>query len=280
MSINLSQLVPTLNLHPQPSERWAILGPEANAFRLKLNGSSSEDLDPSNPIKTETGGQQSMTGIFTADSASAWGNPSLLARLDGLILAGALSAETEVTAWLKQLTASLSEGATLVAIDWQGDGPLDVGPDLAVRFKRGQLFRQLRQEGFGLIELLVNHPIYYIIRAMKKPPAPVPHAGEFVAVAELAELPKNGMKQVELFGYKLVVANTGKEIVAFAQTCPHAGSSLAKGMLRGCHIICPLHFYIWNVCTGEPVEPADEDILSLYPVKIDHELGQVLVALA
>jgi nitrite reductase/ring-hydroxylating ferredoxin subunit len=37
---------------------------------------------------------------------------------------------------------------------------------------------------------------------------------------------------------------------------------------------------MWDVCTGEPIEPADEDTLPLYPVKVDLETGVVQVALA
>jgi nitrite reductase/ring-hydroxylating ferredoxin subunit len=88
------------------------------------------------------------------------------------------------------------------------------------------------------------------------------------------------MKLVELFGQKVVVANTGKEIVAFGAACPHADGPLHEGRLRGRNIVCPLHAYIWNVYTGEPVEPAQEDILQRYPVRVDPVRGQVWVALA
>jgi nitrite reductase/ring-hydroxylating ferredoxin subunit len=36
---------------------------------------------------------------------------------------------------------------------------------------------------------------------------------------------------------------------------------------------------MWNVCTGEPIEPPDEDTLPLYPVKIDYENDLIQVAL-
>jgi nitrite reductase/ring-hydroxylating ferredoxin subunit len=122
--------------------------------------------------------------------------------------------------------------------------------------------------------------VYYILQAVKEAPAPPSHPGEFVTVATLAELPKNSMKPVELFGHLIIVANTGREIVAFAQTCPHAGTSLGRGKLRGQTIICPLHYYMWNVCTGEPIEPADEDMLPLYPVRVDAHNGTIQVALS
>jgi nitrite reductase/ring-hydroxylating ferredoxin subunit len=248
--MNLSDLTPTLPLQPQPGQRWAVLGPEAEAFRAKFHTEAvpADNIDP--------------------------------AELDGLLLAGALSAAAEATLWLKQILASLPEGAALVVVDWQGDGPLDLGPDLERRFKRGRLSRLLREEGFSRIELLVNDPCCYVLRAIKAPPAPPSHAGEFVTVATLAELPKNRMKRVELFGQPIIVANTGREIVAFAPVCPHAGTSLLKGTLKGRHIICPLHFYMWNVCSGEPVEPADEDILPCYPVRVDAESGAIRVAIA
>ncbi|MBI1881228.1 MAG: Rieske 2Fe-2S domain-containing protein, partial [Chloroflexi bacterium] len=250
-----SELVTTLPLEPQPDERWAILGPEAEAFssRLHLAARPAGNLPASETREAE---------------------------LDGLLLAGALSAEAEAVAWLEQVVAPLRKGATLVVIEWQGDGPLDIGPDLERRFKRGKLCRLLREWGFSRIEFLADQPIYYIIRASNESPASPPHAGQFVPVANLAELPKNTMKQVELFGRQIIVANTGREIVAFDRACPHAGTSLDQGKLKGRQIICPQHYYMWNVCTGDPIEPADEDTLSLYPVKVDPDNGLIQVALA
>jgi len=118
------------------------------------------------------------------------------------------------------------------------------------------------------------------VRAIKAPAQASPHAGEFIEVAHLDDLPRNEMKLVELFGQRLIIANTGRGIAAFAQACPHAeGGDLFRGRLRGRNILCPVHFYIWNVSTGEPIEPADEDILPRYPVKVD-EAGRIFVALA
>lgn len=252
--MHLSELVTILPVQAQPGQRWAILGSEAEEFGPKFLASGQ-------PVNLPDADTQRV-------------------ELDGLLLAGALSAEAEPVAWLEQLVTPLPERTSLIVIEWQGDGPLDIGPDLEWRFKRGRLCRLLREWGFSRIEFLADQPVYYIVKAVKEPPPPPPHAGEFVAVATLAELPKNAMKQVELFGRRLIVANTGREIVAFEPTCPHAGTSLYRGKLKGRHIICPLHFYMWNVCSGEPVEPADEDILPRYPVKVDPDSGLIQVALA
>jgi nitrite reductase/ring-hydroxylating ferredoxin subunit len=249
--MKLAELVTTIRI--EPDLRWAILGPEAEAFAAKL-ALGPEEILP--------------------------GPDFMSPKLQGLLLAGSLSAEVEATAWLDQLLATLPERAKLMVIEWQGDGPLDVGPELERRFKRGKLCRHLRQAGFSQIEVLVNHPLYYIAQAINQASAPPPHAGKFVPVATIAELPKNGMKQVEVFGQCMIVANTGREIVAFAQACPHAGTSLLRGKLKGRMIICPLHYYMWNISSGEPIEPADEDILPLYPVRVDSTTGIIQVALS
>lgn len=248
--MKLADLITTLPVPLPPGQRWAVLGPEADDFKAKAGPNA----------------------ILPYESATA-------SALDGLLLAGALSATTEPVLWLKEIIAPLKPEASLLVIDWQADGPLDAGPEFQQRFKRGKLCRLLREAGFGTVSVILNDSRYYLVQALKHQPPLSAHAGEFVTVAALAELPKNGMKQVELFGQRLIVANTGREIVAFALACPHAGHSLAGGKLRGRHIICPVHFYMWHVCTGEPEEPADEDTLPTYQVRVDETQGLVQVAL-
>lgn len=252
--MKLAELVHPFNIPTQPGERWLILGPEAATFAPLLPGRATLLSHPSEVTLP----------------------PEL--PFDGLLLAGAMSAEPDAWGGLEPVISRLREGAALVVIDWQADGLLDYGPDLELRFKRGRLSRLLREVGFRRPQVIADRSRYYVIRAVKERPQPQPHAGEFVAVATVDELLKNTMKKVELFGHHLVVANTGREIVAFAQTCPHAGAALDQGKLRGRKIICSRHGYIWNVCTGEPIEPADEDILPRYPVKVEH--GHIWVALA
>lgn len=206
---------------------------------------------------------------------------SVSPTLDGLLLVETLSTRPDPLIWLAQTLRPLKKGATVILIDWQADGPLTIGPGLAQRIKQGVLRRWLRENGFGQVKALTpQNTVYYAVQAIKGP-APLPEqAGQFVAVAHLNELKKNGLKAVELFGQPLVVANTGREIVAFARLCPHAEGDLAQGRLRGRNILCPLHYYIWNVQSGMPVEPDDEDILPRYPVKVEPETGRILVAIA
>lgn len=253
--MRLSQLVTQLEIGLRPGQRWLVLGPEADVFARRLQATGAKS-------------------VFFQDRTP----PTIEPAYDGLLLAGALSAGSDTMAWLEPLLATIKIGTSLVVVDWQADGRLDYGPDLEYRVKQGKLRRTLRAAGFHQIQVLVDHPLYYTVQAAKTAPRLQPHAGEFIAVATVAELPRNTMKEVELFDQRVIVANTGGEIVAFARACPHAGQPLHGGKLRGRKVICPKHGYIWNVCTGEPIEPADEDTLPRYPVRVEE--GQIWVALA
>jgi nitrite reductase/ring-hydroxylating ferredoxin subunit len=67
------------------------------------------------------------------------------------------------------------------------------------------------------------------------------------------------------------------DIVAFEPRCPHALGPLAEGKLRGSVLVCPWHFFPFDLRTGKVA--AGESILELrrYPVRI--EGGKVLVEL-
>jgi nitrite reductase/ring-hydroxylating ferredoxin subunit len=249
--LNLADLVETIPIEIKAGARWVAIGPEAVALQAKMKA-------------------QGVNWLSFGEE--------IVPSLDGLLLAGALSEQAEAQTWLEGLIGLMREGATLLVVEWQDDGLLTYGPDLSLRFKKGRLRRFLREHGFGQVETVEHQPLHYAVSAVKGPAPAEP--GGWVEVASLDELPKNGMKLVELFGQKVVVANTGKEIVAFAPACPHADGPLHEGRLRGRNIVCPLHAYIWNVRTGEPVEPAQEDTLQRYTVRVDPECGQVWVSLA
>ena len=251
MTMTLTQIInENLPFKIPPNESWASYGDEATSLTTKFG--------------------LPITVMFDVSE-------DRLSILDGLLLLGALSSQAEPQSWLKQVITPLKINSVLLVIDWQDDGPLDQGPPLKNRFKKGQLRRLLHESGYGQVETLLHRPRYYMIKGIKGPALPIAHANEFVDVAGLDELPKNKMKVVTLFGHNLIIANTGREIVAFTQTCPHADAPFDQGLLRKCRVICPLHGYIWNVCTGEPENPPNEDILRRYQVRIKSK--RILVAL-
>lgn len=59
--------------------------------------------------------------------------------------------------------------------------------------------------------------------------------------------------------------------------CPHRGGPLADGLVGACRVICPLHNFVFDLATGEPVENACER-LRTYPIKLS-EAGDMLLTI-
>ena len=69
----------------------------------------------------------------------------------------------------------------------------------------------------------------------------------------------------------------GDDYVAFEPRCPHANGPIAEGRLHGSVIVCPWHFFRFDLRTGKP--PGADSILELkrYPVTVHG--GEVMVDL-
>jgi nitrite reductase/ring-hydroxylating ferredoxin subunit len=69
--------------------------------------------------------------------------------------------------------------------------------------------------------------------------------------------------------------NDGGAYVAFEPRCPHALGPLAEGKRNGDIIVCPWHFFRFDLKTGKP--PGTTSILELrrYPVTVTD--GQILI---
>ena len=69
----------------------------------------------------------------------------------------------------------------------------------------------------------------------------------------------------------------GDDYVAFEPRCPHANGPIAEGRLHGSVLVCPWHFFRFDLRTGKP--PGTDSILELrrYPVTVQG--GEVRVDL-
>ncbi|HEY4386227.1 MAG TPA: Rieske 2Fe-2S domain-containing protein [Ktedonobacteraceae bacterium] len=61
-------------------------------------------------------------------------------------------------------------------------------------------------------------------------------------------------------------ARDGK-VYATQPGCPHRGGPLADGLVVACKVICPLHSFVFDLATDEPVENACER-LQTYPIRL------------
>ena len=91
----------------------------------------------------------------------------------------------------------------------------------------------------------------------------------FIKVSEVDAVPPGKMRQVEVAGKRILLANVDGHFYATDDTCTHEDASLSTGFLKGEWVKCPLHGSRFNVRNGEVVdEPADVN-LKTYAVRID-----------
>jgi 3-phenylpropionate/trans-cinnamate dioxygenase ferredoxin subunit len=73
----------------------------------------------------------------------------------------------------------------------------------------------------------------------------------WVDVGALGDLRDNRLV-VEVNGVSIVVVRAAGSIVAIENECPHLGSRLSEGQVRGRSIRCAAHGYRWDLTTGRP----------------------------
>ena len=81
------------------------------------------------------------------------------------------------------------------------------------------------------------------------PPAPMP-VTDTRPVMLPADIAEGTGKTLTVNGTDVAVFRAGGQLCAIANRCPHAGGSLADGVLDGDEVICPLHNYRFDVKTG------------------------------
>lgn len=99
----------------------------------------------------------------------------------------------------------------------------------------------------------------------------------WIKAMDMAALPENGMKRVELESTPILLVNRPGEVRAYGGDCPHAGAPLDEGALCEDRIVCPWHKAAFALSDGHWLEPPTLDSLSVYPVRIDG--GAVFVEL-
>lgn len=60
--------------------------------------------------------------------------------------------------------------------------------------------------------------------------------------------------------------NVGGTFYAVADTCPHQRGSLSEGDVEGDEVICPLHFQVFHIPTGEARKGITKTPVETFPV--------------
>jgi len=82
---------------------------------------------------------------------------------------------------------------------------------------------------------------------------------DFVKVADTDEILPSQMKEVEVDGQSILIANVNGKYYAIGSICTHEGGPLADGTIHNYEVECPWHGSKFDVRTGEVTNlPATE----------------------
>jgi nitrite reductase/ring-hydroxylating ferredoxin subunit len=99
--------------------------------------------------------------------------------------------------------------------------------------------------------------------------------GEFMTVANAADIGENELAAFQVGGERVAIANVGGAFHAFGNTCTHLQCSLAQGELEGTVVTCPCHGSQFDVTSGVVLRgPAQEPVRS-YPARVEDDALQV-----
>jgi nitrite reductase (NADH) small subunit len=71
--------------------------------------------------------------------------------------------------------------------------------------------------------------------------------------AKVSEIPAGSIKEVQVGGRPVALANVGGTFYAIDNTCLHRGGPLGQGQLEGPVVTCPWHGWQFDVTTGKAV---------------------------
>ena len=100
---------------------------------------------------------------------------------------------------------------------------------------------------------------------------------DYVRVCPLEDVPAGEARGFSLEGYDIAVFNTGEEIYAIENRCPHMGAELSEGEIVDRSVCCHDHGWVINLETGE-VEDRDAHGVATFPVQVRDDAIWVLLA--
>jgi len=76
----------------------------------------------------------------------------------------------------------------------------------------------------------------------------------FEKASSLAEIPEGSIKEVQVAGQPIALANVAGTVYAISNTCLHRGGPLGEGQLEGKVVTCPWHGWQYDVTNGTVVQ--------------------------
>jgi nitrite reductase (NADH) small subunit len=92
----------------------------------------------------------------------------------------------------------------------------------------------------------------------------------FVRAGKTADVPPGTIREFQVEGKAVAVANVGGQFYAINGVCMHRGGPLGDGPLEGTVVTCPWHGWQYDVTTGKVGQNPSVGVES-YPVEIRGE---------
>ena len=82
--------------------------------------------------------------------------------------------------------------------------------------------------------------------------------------AKVSEIPPGSIREVQVSGQPVALANVGGRFYAIHNTCLHRGGPLGQGQLEGTVVTCPWHGWQFDVTNGKAVMNPNAGVGCLY----------------
>ena len=89
----------------------------------------------------------------------------------------------------------------------------------------------------------------------------------FQRAATLAEIPLGQIREFQVGGKAVAIANVDGKFFAINSICLHHGGPLGEGDLEGSLVSCPWHGWQYDVTTGKLTQQPDTGV-ECYPVEL------------
>ena len=91
---------------------------------------------------------------------------------------------------------------------------------------------------------------------------------DFIPLVDIDDFENGTMRQVDLEGHEFLVARVDGEFYVTDARCAHLGGHLARGVLEGSVVTCPLHHSQYDVRDGRVLRWTDWSGMALSVAKL------------
>ncbi len=93
----------------------------------------------------------------------------------------------------------------------------------------------------------------------------------FITVAKTDELAPGQGKLVVVKHKRIALFNVDGRYYALDDRCPHRGAPLSEGELEGETVVCPWHAAVFDLATGNVIQPPAAGRVATYAVRLNGE---------